>query len=89
MLSAEKLKFLRLLHGITQSELGKEMGNITKNYISMIENRKSSYTEEWEKKYIQAVYTIAERKKNEQNIEKVEEMVQEVKSKAKKTTKKK
>ncbi|OFI04966.1 helix-turn-helix domain protein [Clostridium acetireducens DSM 10703] len=80
MLSAEKLKFLRLLHGISQIELGKELG-ISKNYISMVENRKTSYSEEWEEKYINAVYKIAEKKKNEKNIDKVEEMAKEVKTK--------
>lgn len=81
MLSPEKLKFLRLLHGISQTELGKEMEGISKNYISMVENRKVNYTEAWEKKYIQAVYIIAERKKNEKNIEQVEDMAQEIKNK--------
>ncbi|GAA0723669.1 hypothetical protein GCM10008905_16560 [Clostridium malenominatum] len=78
MLSAEKLKFLRQLHRITQTELGKEMG-ITKNFISMIENRKENYTEDWCKRYVNAVYTIAQRKQNDNNIEEVEEMKEEVK----------
>ncbi|NMM65537.1 helix-turn-helix transcriptional regulator [Clostridium sp. P21] len=81
MLSPEKLKFLRLLHSISQTELGKEMDGISKNYISMVENRKTKYTDEWEQKYIKAVYTIAARKKNEKNIEQVEEMAQEIKTK--------
>lgn len=78
MLSPEKLKFLRQLHNITQIELGKEM-KISKNYISMIENRKTNYTEEWEQKYIQAIYKIAEQKKNENNIDYMEDIKEEVK----------
>lgn len=64
MLSAEKLKFLRLLHNINQTELGKEMDGISKNYINMVETRKVSYSEEWEQKYIKEIYKIAEHKKN-------------------------
>ncbi|WP_163289371.1 helix-turn-helix domain-containing protein [Clostridium sporogenes] len=83
MLSAEKLKFLRLLHNITQKEIGAEMG-ISKNYISMIENRKETYSQEWHDRYVNAVYKIAEQKKNEKNIEKVEEIKEEIKKTKKK-----
>ncbi|EPY6472013.1 helix-turn-helix transcriptional regulator [Clostridium sporogenes] len=78
MLSAEKLKFLRLLHNISQKDLGAEMG-ISKNYISMIENRKEGYSQDWHDRYVKAVYKIAEMKKNEKNIEKVEEIKEEIK----------
>ena len=64
MLSAEKLKHLRLLHGITQQELGNEMG-ISKNLISMVEHRKQKYTEEWHNKYVNALYVVAGEKKKE------------------------
>lgn len=77
MLSAEKLKYLRLLHDITQVELGKELG-ISRNYISMVENRKESFSEEWCNNCVNAIYRIATRKQNEKNIDKVEELKEDV-----------
>lgn len=80
MLSADKLKHLRLLHGISQIELGKEMG-ITKNYISMVENRKQNYTQEWHDKYVNAIYKVAEAKKKEvlkaTEVKEIEEVLEE------------
>lgn len=78
MLSPEKLKYLRLLHSCTQKEIATEMG-ITKNYISMIENRKESYSQEWCDKYIKAVYIVAEEKKKITNDE-VVEIIEDVKN---------
>lgn len=77
MLSAEKLKYLRLLHGITQVELGKELG-ISRNYISMVEHRKENFTEEWCNNYVNAIYRIATRKQNEKNINEIQELKEDV-----------
>ncbi|KMT21503.1 helix-turn-helix domain-containing protein [Clostridium cylindrosporum] len=92
MLSPEKLKMLRLVHGVTLQNVGDEMG-VSKNYISMIENRKVSLSEEQYHKLVDAIYA-AHRKKNskqedvEENIEAVKEEMTKKKTTTKKTTKK-
>ncbi|MBV4427607.1 helix-turn-helix domain-containing protein [Clostridium tyrobutyricum] len=63
MLSPDKLKFLRLIHDVTQKEIGDEMGT-SKNYISMMENGKRSYSKEQHNRYVNAVYKVSSIKKN-------------------------
>lgn len=65
MLSAEKLKFLRLLHNLTQQDVAEKMG-CKRTYISMIENRKENYSEEWHNRYVDAIYQVAEEKKQQE-----------------------
>ncbi|NME94596.1 helix-turn-helix transcriptional regulator [Clostridium cochlearium] len=77
MLSQEKMKFLRVLHNISQKELAKEIG-CTRNHISMVENRKNVCTEEFYKNYIKAIYKISQAK-NETIEEKVKEVQTELK----------
>ncbi|WP_096634858.1 helix-turn-helix transcriptional regulator [Clostridium cochlearium] len=81
MLSQEKMKFLRVLHNISQKELAKEIG-CTRNHISMVENRNNVCTEEFYNKYIKAIYKISNAK--EQTIE---EKVKEVQTELKKINK--
>ena len=69
MLSPDKLKFLRLIHDVTQKEIGDEMGT-SKNYISMMENGKRSYSKEQHNKYVNAVYKVsAKNKSKEKEVE--------------------
>jgi transcriptional regulator with XRE-family HTH domain len=63
VLSPDKLKFLRLIHDVTQKEIGDEMGT-SKNYISMMENGKRSYSKEQHNRYVNAVYKVSSIKKN-------------------------
>lgn len=63
MLSPDKLKFLRLIRDVTQKEIGDEMGT-SKNYISMMENGKRSYSKEQHNRYVNAVYKVSSIKKN-------------------------
>ena len=86
ILSAEKLKHLRLIHNLTQTNIADEMG-ISRNYISMVENRTSEYTKEWHDKYVNAVYIAYAKKKNkvEANVtETIEPVKKEVNKKKKK-----
>lgn len=64
MLSAEKMKFLRQLHNLSQKDIGDYMG-VSKNYISMIENRKHPYSKEQHDKYINAIYAVSTAKKKQ------------------------
>lgn len=80
MLNIEKLRDLRRLHNVSQIELGKELG-VTKNYISMVENRHEKLTKQFHDRYINAVYKISMRKQNESifnELENVKEVVQSV-----------
>ncbi|MBE6066190.1 MAG: helix-turn-helix transcriptional regulator [Clostridium lundense] len=86
MLSAEKLKYLRLLHGLTQKDVADAMG-VKRNYISMLENRKQNMSQEWHDKYVATIYKVAEEKKKQQNVEEIaEDIAKEVKTKTTKTT---
>ena len=62
MLNSEELKVLRLVHNVTQQELGDAIGT-SKNYISCLETGKKRYTEEQYNKIVNAIYQIAEDKK--------------------------
>lgn len=64
MLSAEKLKFLRQFHNLTQQEVADYL-NVSRVYITNLENGKAVYTSEQCKKIVNAIYTVAENKKNE------------------------
>ena len=86
MLSPEQLNFLRLAHKVSQTEVAKEMG-VSKNYISMIENRKVSLSEEQYRKLVDAIYTAHRKKNSKQEVEETIEAVKEEITK-KKTTKK-
>lgn len=80
MLSAEKIKFLRLLHGLTQQKVADELG-CTKNYISMLENRKQEYSSDFAKRWVDAIYTLAEKKEKAQEVKELETEVKKVVSK--------
>jgi transcriptional regulator with XRE-family HTH domain len=55
MLSAEKLAYYRSVSGISQKELAERIG-CTKSYISMLENRKQEFNEEFYDKWIKAIH---------------------------------
>lgn len=78
MLSKEKLKFLRQLHNISQKKLGEEI-NCSKCYISMVENGKEKYSNDFCNRYVNAVYKIAEEKNNKKNLKEFKNVDKEVK----------
>ncbi len=80
MLSAEKIKFLRQLHGLTQQKVADELG-CTKNYISMLENRKQEYSADFAKRWVDAIYTLAQEKEKAQEVKDLETEVKKVVSK--------
>ncbi|GAA0780270.1 helix-turn-helix domain-containing protein [Hathewaya limosa] len=63
MLSIEKMRNIRNLYHINQSDLGKEMG-ISKNRISQVENHAVGLTREFHDRYMSAIYTIVQKDKN-------------------------
>lgn len=65
MLDGTKMKHLRLLQGLSQSQIGAIMG-CSKNYISMLENRKQTYSEEWYQRWLSTIYKLGSMSKQEQ-----------------------
>lgn len=88
MLSAEKLKYLRLIHNITQQQIADELG-VSKNYISMVENRKHVYSAEQHDRIVNAIYKISKKMKQEEEkiIEVAEDVQNEIKNNKEKVEK--
>jgi len=77
MLSPEKLKFLRALHGLTQTEVAKKVP-CTKNYLSEVEGGKAQYSDKQSLKIINAIYMAHAEKKTKNNVKEILEDVTEV-----------
>lgn len=58
----ERLRYLRVLYQLNQTQIGKSIGT-SRNYISQIENGKLQISEEQYNKLINAIYRIGEAKK--------------------------
>lgn len=65
MLSVEKLKHLRLLQNLTQQNIATVCG-VTKNYISILENRKQNVNEDFYNSWLNAIYKLGSMSKDEQ-----------------------
>lgn len=78
ILSVETLRHFRLLHNLSQRELGNEMG-VSRNYISMVESRERKLSDELQDRYVAAVYS-ASAKKQKSKEENVEEILKDVES---------
>lgn len=60
-LSYDMLQRMRIMNDISQNKLAKEIG-CSRNYISMIENGKQTYTEEQCNKILNALYKLIQEK---------------------------
>lgn len=58
----ERLRYLRVLYDLNQTEIGKSIGT-SRNYISQVENAKLQISKEQYNKLINAIYRIGEAKK--------------------------
>ena len=58
----ERLRYLRVLYGLNQTQIGKSIGT-SRNYISQVENGKLQISDEQYNKLINAIYRIGEAKK--------------------------
>lgn len=58
----ERLRYLRVLYQLNQTQIGKSIGT-SRNYISQIENGKLQISKEQYNKLINAIYRIGEAKK--------------------------
>lgn len=82
MLDGQKMKHLRLLQNLTQSNVGAVLG-CTKNYISILENRKQFCSEEFYQRWLNAIYKLGSMTKQEQK-----EYIKQLKSESEKDLKK-
>lgn len=58
----ERLRYLRVLYGLNQTEIGKSICT-SRNYISQIENGKLQISDDQYNKLINSIYRIGEAKK--------------------------
>lgn len=72
MLSSEKLLLIRNLHNISQGELADRVG-VSRNYISMMENRKQEIPTELYDKWIKALYGQYDFRETEEGKKKLKE----------------
>lgn len=76
----ERLKYLRVLYGLNQTQIGKSIG-ASRNYISQIENEKLAISEEQYKKVLNSIYRIGEANKQGRINEVLEDIKNELKRK--------
>lgn len=62
MSKGERLRYLRVLYQLNQTQIGKAIGT-SRNYISQVENGKLQISKEQYNKLINAIYRIGEAKK--------------------------
>lgn len=69
MRKSERLRYLRIIYGLSQSDISREL-NCTRNYLSQLENGKLNFGEEKYKEIVNVIYKIGEVKRKE-DIKKV------------------
>lgn len=64
MRKSERLRYLRLIYNLSQTEVAKELG-VTRNYLSQVENEKLAMSEEKFNEIVDIIYKIGETKRKE------------------------
>lgn len=62
MSKGERLRYLRILYGLNQTQIGKSIGT-SRNYISQLENEILPVSKEQYNRLVNAIYRIGEAKK--------------------------
>lgn len=62
MSKGERLRYLRILYGLNQTQIGKSIGT-SRNYISQVENEILPISKAQYERLINAIYRIGEAKK--------------------------
>lgn len=62
MNKGERLRYLRILYGLNQTQIGKSIGT-SRNYISQLENEILPVSKEQYNRLVNAIYRIGEAKK--------------------------
>ncbi len=64
MRRSERLRYLRLIYNLSQTDIAKELG-VTRNYLSQIENEKLVMSKEKFNEIVDIIYKIGEQKRKE------------------------
>lgn len=78
MRKSERLKYLRVLYQLNQTEVANSIG-VKRSYISQLENEKLPMSEEQYRKLIDGIYKVGEVKKKRALLEDIEEIREEIK----------
>lgn len=77
MSKGERLRYLRILYGLNQTEIGKSIGT-SRNYISQLENEILPVSKEQYNKLINSIYKIGEAKKKGLLVQALEDIKKEL-----------
>ena len=64
MRRSERLRYLRLIYNLSQTDIAKELG-VTRNYLSQVENEKLVMSKEKFNEIVDIIYKIGEQKRKE------------------------
>lgn len=68
MRRSERIRFTRIMYGITQESVAKALGKgVSRNYISQIENDKLRFSESKYIEIMNVIYKVGEQRKKELN----------------------
>lgn len=77
MRKSERLKYLRVLYQLNQTEVANSIG-VKRSYISQLENEKLPMSEEQYKKLVNGIYKVGEAKRQRALSEDIEEIREEL-----------
>lgn len=77
MRKGERLKYLRVLYQLNQTEVANSIG-VKRSYISQLENEKLPISEEQYEKLLNGIYKVGEAKRKRALVEDIEEIKEEL-----------
>lgn len=77
MRKSERLKYLRVLYQLNQTEVANSIG-VKRSYISQLENEKLPLSDEQYRKLVDGIYRVGEAKKKRALPEDIEEIKEEL-----------
>ena len=83
MSKGERLRYLRILYGLNQTQIGKSIGT-SRNYISQLENEILPVSKEQYNRLVNAIYRIGEAKKQGRLKIVLEEITEELNNRKRK-----
>lgn len=77
MRKGERLKYLRVLYQLNQTEVANSIG-VKRSYISQLENEKLPISEDQYEKLLNGIYKVGEAKRKRALVEDIEEIKEEL-----------
>lgn len=77
MRKSERLKYLRVLYQLNQTEVANSIG-VKRSYISQLENEKLPLSEEQYEKLVNGIYKVGEAKRKRALADDIEEIREEL-----------